>query len=781
MKNIGLLVIGILSGIFQFTLAQNRAVTGWVFDSETLENLPSSVVYDPETNLYTESNSEGFYQLLTKSGKRTLIVASPGYSSVEIEVEVDGVVLKNVFLKPVGFDEEDNSSAIAALYTSKTSYYRPLPRQINQFKSLFGISDPVKLMQFLPGVSGGIEGLSSSYIRGSNSDQNLFLMNGLPLYGNGHVWGLLSNYNTDVIHSAELYRGVAPARFGNRAGGGVLDIITDAGNAEKWDGAVNIDIATASMKIDGPLDKAGKWTSSLAFRRSYWDLALNSLAPGINELLVGNIHDFNFKLNYKKSSKEHYNFWFYNGRDKYGINLTSSFTDSIGRVSDLELRFGWQWSNTLTGFNYYKQLSRKHFMHLSTGISRYKYARSQDLTSKFGSVGNTQTGEFNFEELNSITDYNAALDLEYLMGARTKLRYGTHWVTHHMRPGELSFTETLNGNIQSDYIYGASNNQAPSEWSSYGELDFHSDNYLSINLGARLWTYLGRENTFVRLEPRLTLNQRIEGDKRVQLGVSMNNQGIHQLSSVTGILPQDVWFPTTGNMKPQQTTQFSAAYIQPLTDGFELSIEGYYKYFNGIMYIQESRDEKLSNGYWEQMITQGTGKSQGLEILITKRTGMLNMIGSYTLSNTERNFEDVNGGIDYPFRWDRRHKLALQLVYQPSYSLTVNMNAVIMTGNPVTVPTGRYFTTDGTMVYDFSAINNYRLPNYQRLDVGFTKEIKPEEHFEYREFYGVQLYNMLGQINPMNAQFRVESNGDLKLIGQSYFTFVPSVFYRIEF
>jgi hypothetical protein len=199
------------------------------------------------------------------------------------------------------------------------------------------------------------------------------------------------------------------------------------------------------------------------------------------------------------------------------------------------------------------------------------------------------------------------------------------------------------------------------------------------------------------------------------------------------------------------------------------------------MYIQESRDEKLSNGYWEQMITQGTGKSQGLEILITKRTGMLNMIGSYTLSNTERNFEDVNGGIDYPFRWDRRHKLALQLVYQPSYSLTVNMNAVIMTGNPVTVPTGRYFTTDGTMVYDFSAINNYRLPNYQRLDVGFTKEIKPEEHFEYQEFYGVQLYNMLGQINPMNAQFRVESNGDLKLIGQSYFTFVPSVFYRIEF
>lgn len=781
MKQSFLLVVFLLSATFQMASAQNRAVTGWIFDSETLENLPSSVVYDPETNLYTESNSEGFYQLLTKSGSRKLIFASPGYIAKEIQVDVDGVVLQNVFLKPVDFDEEDNSSSISALYTSKTSYYRPLPRQISQFKSLFGLSDPVKIMQFLPGVSGGIEGMSSSYIRGSNSDQNLFLMNGLPLYGNGHVWGLLSNYNTDVIHSAELYRGVAPARFGNRAGGGVLDVITDAGNAESWDGAVNVDLATASMKIDGPLDKAGKWTTSFAFRRSYWDLALNSLAPGINELLVGNIHDLNFKLNYKKSSKEHYNFWFYNGRDKYGINLSASATDSIGRVLDLKFGFGWMWSNTLSGFNYYKQLSKRHFMHASLGISRYKYTRTQQLSSTFGMTGNTQTSELDFEELNSITDYSAAIDLEYLMGAKTKLRYGSHLVTHNMRPGELSFKEILNDNVQSLYTYGENNNSFPTEWSNYGELDFHSDNYLSINLGARLWTYIGNEKTFVRIEPRLTLNQRLQGNRRVQLGVSMNNQGIHQLSSVTGILPQDVWFPTTGNLKPQQTTQFSVAYIQPLNEGFELSVEGYYKYFNGVMYIQEGRDEKLSDNYWEQMISQGTGKSQGLELLLTKRTGMLNMIASYTLSNTERNFEDVNGGVAFPFRWDRRHKLGLQLVYQPTYSITLNANLVWMTGNPVTVPTGRYFTTEGTLVYDYSAVNNYRLPSYQRIDVGFSKEIKPEEHFDYREFYGFQLYNMLGQINPMNAQFRVEADGQLKLIGQSYFTFVPSLFYRIEF
>lgn len=765
----------------QNVMAQNQAVTGWIFDEATLENIPSAVIIDKQTNLYTESNSEGYYQLLTRNGQRELWYAAPGYKAHKVIVDVKGVVLNNVFLKPVDFDEVDSSAELAALFTSKTSFYKVLPRQVQQYKSLFGISDPLKIFQFLPGVMGGIEGLSSLYIRGSNSDQNLMLMNGLPLYGNGHVWGLLSNYNPDIIQSAELYRGVSPARFGNRAGGGVLDIVTNGGNAEKWKGSINMDLATASIALNGPLDKQGKLTASLGYRRSYLDLMLTSLAPELNEALIGNIHDVNLKVNYKKSRFEHWNFWFYNGRDKYGVNFETSISDSLGRSVDLNIGLGWQWQNTLSGVNYFKEINKRHFMHASIGISRYKYRRHETFGTASFNNGVKQAGEFFFEENNSITDLNASVDLEYLYGTKTKLRYGTHWVTHNMKPGELVLREILNSNTQAENLYGAVNNQFPSEWSTYGEFDFHSDNYLSINIGARLWSYFGRDNNFLRIEPRITLNQRLHGNRRFQLGLSMNNQGIHQLSSVTGILPQDVWFPTSGNLKPQQTSQFSAAYIQPLAGGFEFSIEGYYKYFTGLMYIQESRDEKLSRNYWEQMISQGTGNASGIEFLISKRSGRLNMISSYTYSRTNRLFEDVNGGIAYPFRWDRPHKFAFQLVFQPSPTINFNLNAVIMSGNPVTVPTGRYFTVDNRLVYDFSKVNNYRLPTYQRIDVGFTKEIKPEEHFETREFYGIHIYNLMGVNNPVNAEFQFDDLGNMKLIGTSYFTFVPSAFYRIEF
>ena len=761
--------------------AQNQAVTGWVFDELTLENISSAVIIDKATNLYTESNSEGYYQLLTQNGKRELWYAAPGYKAHRVEVDVQGVVLNNVFLKPVDFDEPDSSAELAALFTSKTSFYKVLPRQVLQYKSLFGISDPLKIFQFLPGVNGGIEGLSSTYVRGSNSDQNLMLMNGLPLYGNGHIWGLLSNYNPDVIHSAELYRGVSPARYGNRAGGGVVDITTKGGNAEKWKGSINMDLATVGIALDGPLDDQGKLTAALGYRRSYLDLLLTSMAPELNESLIGNIHDINLKVNYKKSKEEHWNLWVYNGRDKYGLNFQSNITDSLGRSVDLDIGLGWRWQNTLMGVNYFREINKRHFMHASIGISRYKYVKFENFGLSTFNNGVNQTGELKFEENNSITDFNGTADFEYLYGRKSKLRYGTHWVTHNMKPGELVYQELFDGAVETNNTYGTANNQFPSEWSTYGELDFHSDNYLSINIGARLWTYFGKDNTFMRIEPRITLNQRLQGNKRFQLGLSMNNQGIHQLSSVTGILPQDVWFPTSGNMKPQQTTQFSAAYIQPLNDGFEFSIEGFYKYFTGLMYIQESRDEKLSRDYWEQMISQGTGNASGLEFLLSKKSGRLNMIASYTYSKTTRLFEDINGGVAYPFRWDRPHKLAIQMVFQPTTTISFNLNAVLMSGNPVTVPTGRYFTVDNRLVYDFSQINNYRLPTYQRVDVGFTKEIKPEEHFETREFYGIHIYNLMGVSNPVNAEFQFNSNNELKLIGTSYFTFVPSAFYRIEF
>jgi hypothetical protein len=146
-------------------------------------------------------------------------------------------------------------------------------------------------------------------------------------------------------------------------------------------------------------------------------------------------------------------------------------------------------------------------------------------------------------------------NFDYLLGPKTHLKYGSHLVTHDMRPNLVKNYELIGGNVQTDTTYGKENSSLVTEFSNYGELEFHPDMNLSINVGGRLWTFISGEKTYVRFEPRITLNQMLQGKKRIQVGFSMANQGLHQLSSVTGILPSDIWFPTTGVLSPQQTTQ----------------------------------------------------------------------------------------------------------------------------------------------------------------------------------------------------------------------------------
>jgi hypothetical protein len=241
-----------------------------------------------------------------------------------------------------------------------------------------------------------------------------------------------------------------------------------------------------------------------------------------------------------------------------------------------------------------------------------------------------------------------------------------------------------------------------------------------MNIGGRIWNYISSENNYLKFEPRIILSQLLEGKKRIQFGFATSNQGIHQLSSVSGNLPQDIWFPTTGNFRPQTTNQFTIGYSQPAFGGMEASLEYYYKSFDGITELSGFDGDILQKSYWENSILQGTGSSTGLEFLISKKSGPLNGILSYTFSVTDRQFEELNNGKAFDFRWDRRNKISLQMTYQVSNDLVFNMSGVFMDGHAVTVPTSKYYTTDNRQVYDYSEKNNYRMPFYKRIDIGLN-------------------------------------------------------------
>jgi hypothetical protein len=761
-------------------LAQIPAITGWIYNKKTLETIPGAILIDSTTNASVESNDHGYYQFGTTRGNKIIIVAAAGFKTQKIEIEVEASVNKNFFLKPIGYNELDSAEQYLALFNMKPSFYSPTQKQIIESPSIGSVADPVKYLQFLPGVSGGVEGLSGLVVRGSNPDQNLQLMNGLPLYGNGHLFGFVSNYNPHILKSVHFYRGVAPARYGGRAGGGVLDIQTSGGAAKDWTGKIHADPATFTMAMDGPLDHRGKVTSSISVRRSYLDWIIGAGSQS-NSGLIGNIHDINARVDYKKNQYTQWNFWAYNGRDKYGVSFSVDETDSLGRRLVYTLKNLTSWQNTQIGARWSHEFYSNHFGSVTMGLSRYKYYTNFDLDGSITQGGNTKTAKLSEKSSNSIADYTINGDFTYVRNPRQTINYGSQITLHHLEPGQLRLVDQTNtGNI--DTAYGMANVQTNLEWANYAELEVHPNIGLSMNLGVRLWTFITPTKTYCRPEPRIIISQLLEGKKRLQLGYSVSNQGLHQLSSVNGVLPSDVWFPSSATFKPQKTSQFTAAYIMPVSAGLEFSTEFYYKKYNGITDLTGIDEDPLVKNFWERSVVQGEGDSKGIEFLLSKKSGKITGLTSYTYSQSNRTFEFINNGEEFRYRWDRPHQFKAQLTFQIETWFKINFAAMYMSGNVYSVPTGQYITTDNKLVYDYSEKNNYRMPAYRRIDLGFTKQIKPFYNRGYKEFWGVQVYNILGVKNPMNAKLSIDPNtNNVVLKGTAAFVFVPSGFYRIEF
>ncbi|MFZ9970173.1 MAG: TonB-dependent receptor plug domain-containing protein [Bacteroidia bacterium] len=755
-------------------------VYGWVYNNQTLETIPGAIAIDSASHEFTEATQQGYYQLAARKGLRTYIFVAAGFKPKVLQLDIDNPKSQNVFLDPTPRGVSDSSALYLSLYDAQVSTFKPLKRQVTDAPTLLSLTDPVKYLQFLPGVSGGIEGLSGMYVRGSNADQSLFLMNGLPVYGNGHVWGLLSNYNPEISKSTVLYRGVAPARFGGRAGGAVMDVTTQGGTANELKGSFQIDPLAFNLSLEGPLDVTGRTTFATSIRRSYLDWLFDfNAGEGLGAVV--NMHDFNAKVDFKQDQYTQWSFWVYNGRDKYQLSTETQDQDSLGRRQDISLLVGVNWQNTLAGVSCSHIFNYRHFATFSAGMSRYRFRSPIEIRIVTDSGGfNQQTSQLAYTTEHSITDFSAQADFSYLLDNNSRIRYGTHWVAHNMKPGLEYLGVQANGNPFQDTLYGVENAQVPVEISHYGEWELHPNIGLSINVGLRSWTYISGTNFYSRLEPRFLLSQMMEGQKRFQLAAGISNQGIHQMSSMVGILPRDMWFPTSGNFKPQQTLQASIGYRQPLGSRFEISAEGFIKRFNGITDLTGTPSDALKPNFWDEAIAQGQGSARGLELLVSKSSGKVTGLASYTFSRTERTFASVNEGQAYPFRWDRPHKASAQLTWYIWPTFRMNASAMFMSGNLVTVPSSRYVTVDGSLVYDYSQKNNYRLPAYRRIDLGFTKEIHPEIKRSYHELYGIQVYNIMGWNNPIFTRLEIV-DGSPQLMGISLFTFVPSIFYRIEF
>ena len=747
---------------FFYSSAQKHTITGFVYDASSGEPLLGANVYDAENFVGTTTNNYGFYSLTLKEGKYIIKASFVGYSPWIIKLDLAKDTVINIELKPsIELDEvEIKSSAITQQLKSSQMSVNELPmKDLKKIPVFFGETDIIKALQLMPGVQSGSDGTSGLYVRGGGPDENLILLDGVPVYNVNHLFGFFSVFNADAINSVSLVKGGFPARYGGRLSS-VLDIRMKEGNMKEYHGTVSAGIISAKVMVEGPIKKD---VSSFIFtaRRTYIDLLtlpvqaiVNKMHEEYHEKNYGgyNFYDLNGKINYKFSEKDRLYLSAYMGNDKaYGRNRYEY--EDIKDRSDFKLR----WGNITTSLRWNHLFNSKLFSNTRFSYSRYHFLVSESYETE----SQTDFESFAYDYGSGIDDVALSSDFDYVPLPSHHLRFGASYIFHTFTPGVnvYSAKQGQSGDsVSIDTTYGTGKVYA-SEIDAYIEDDFSIGKRVKINAGLHASGFYVKNKFYYSLQPRASIRVLATDKLSFKASYAKMQQYIHLLSNSSIGLPTDLWLPVTDTIKPMKSQQVALGAMYNFNDVFELNVEGYYKWMKDLIEYKPGASYLMTNSGWQDMITTGNGWNYGVEVMFKKTTGKLSGWIAYTLSWAWRQFDYISPE-KFPYRYDRRNDISIVLTYKLNDKIDMGATWVFGNGYPVTLPFDKYLALEdykqilayneegwGTLPYldNVENRNNYKMPNYHRLDLGvnFHKQKKKGERT-----WSVGIYNAYFRQNP---------------------------------
>ena len=321
---------------------QRHTINGYISDAASGERLIGATVVDTVSGYGAVSNNSGFYIFILYDGKVCLCFSYVGYAPSDlIEVNLDSDTLVSVFLQENTRLQEVTVVGHQSLNAPQSVQMSAIEVPVQQIKgipALGGEVDVIKALQLLPGVQSGSEGSAGLYVRGGGPDENLIILDGVPLYNVNHMMGFFSVFNADAVKNVTLYKGNFPARFGSRLSS-VVDVRQNDGNRVGWHGNASVGLISAKLNAEGPIPwtkeqleqlRSGKrieknaTTFNISARRTYFDLFTAPLiglisrqeSDGNTSLLAGYyFYDINLKLTHLFTDDDKLSLTVYGGDD----------------------------------------------------------------------------------------------------------------------------------------------------------------------------------------------------------------------------------------------------------------------------------------------------------------------------------------------------------------------------------------------------------------------------------------------------------------------------------
>jgi len=740
------------------------SVKGKIKDVSNGEPVIGATVYISEIQYGTVTDVDGNFQMNLRTGRYKVQITHVSmkqmdyffqvYSSGSVSIEMQKE-LKELDEVVVSTSHNDNVKGM------QMGFERISAKSMKEIPVVMGEKDLLKIATMLPGVESVGEGSSGINVRGSAADQNMFYLNKIPVYNTSHLFGFFTSFSPDIIKDFTLYKSNIPAKYGGRLAS-IFDITTRQGNKKKFHGQGGISPVTAHLSFDGPLIK-DKTSIIASWRSSYSDWILKRIE--------------NFDL-------QNSNAFFYDA--------------TLGVNSDINER------NTLKVFGYksfdrFSLLSKNDYQYSNTGTSvSWKHIFNSSLTLDLSSAYSQYNNDYNdrsnetsaFTHNYTIKSIESRADFRFLSKKNHQMSFGLNSTYYKNDRGEIlplgpesnlrsSDLGSENGLELSLYfsdkieIWNRLSLSAGVRYSFFAELGpkekyEYYDDLKDLNNVRSIDNYKRGEiiHHYSKPEIRGSMKYLLAPDISVKASYNRLHQYIFMLSNTIAVSPNDQWKLVSSHIAPPLVDQVAIGWYQNFfRNRIEANIEFYQKWIHNIVEYKDGADF-LSPAPIETQLLQGIQNAKGMELMIKKKggkfTGWLSYAytRSYVQVDNENSLLRINNGKTYPSNYDRPHSLNLVVNQHFKRRYSISANYVYTTGRPVTLPIAAYYS-EGEPLLHFSERNQYRLPDYIRLDLSLNIEGNLKRNKLAHSFWMLNVYNVLGRKNAYSVYYE-EVGGKLR-------------------
>ena len=767
----------------QKTNGSLATITGYVKEEKTGEPVVGASVFKKNPLEGTITDPFGFFSLTLPKGKFDLFVSSIGMKSTKRQINLlsDGKInfeLRDeiVPLKEVVVTAEKN-----AVETIQTGLAKINLKNIKQIPSSMGEADIMKIALTLPGVQTVGEGSAGFNVRGGGADQNLILLNDVPVFNTNHLFGFLSVFNPDVLAEANLYKSGISANYGGRISS-VFDVALRDGNKKKFALKGGISPITTKLTLEGPIKKDSS-SYMVGFRTTYSQWIFSLIENPSLRNSSANFYDVVSKINHKINAKNELIFSGYFSRDQFSLNSDSLYAYMSSNAAI-------QWRHSFT--NRFIAIN-------SVSFANYDNKLSNDINP-------LRSFQYNY----NINHYSIKSEFNYFTKKNTEINFGISSTLYNLQPGKLvpldatSFIESESLEVEKGVesaVYVGSEYEVNRRLNIYGGFRLSVFNRLGPG---KIYMYAPDSpmeevfitdtvqygnnelmKTYVGPEFRFSTRYKLREDFAIKLSYDRMNQYIHILSNTASISPTDSWRLSDSSIKPQNGNQYSLGLYKTFYGtSLEMSLEGYYKTIANVLEYKDGASLLLNEAI-ETDIINAKSRSYGVEWLLKKNSGKLTGWLSYTYSrslvqaNGTYQSERINDGEFYPSNYDKPHAVILIANYKVNRRVNFSLNFNYSTGRPITFPVATY-KLKGQPLLLYTDRNQYRIPDYVRVDVSANFEGNHKVHKLIHSSWSFSIYNLLSRSNAYSVFYRSEE-GQIKGYKLSVFkSAIPTITYHFR-